>query len=191
MTFPVDLQITTAMLYLGTCICAVLDLFLVFLLVWQLKPEFFRRLRGEVLIITAIFWCGLWFWAIAAFWEKVYQYVFPGWSRWLLPLFQAGLATLATWLSWLLSSRFERLPVLVFLFCGGLWGALTHLWAVNRGIVDKPPMLQGAAPAAAVTIAIFEFIFYWCIIVSAAALTGKTREWIRHRRAARLENEIA
>src|SRR5574341_2154410 len=33
-----------------------------------------------------------------------------------------------------------------------------------------PPALQGANPVAAVVIAIFEFIFYWCIILGVAAL---------------------
>ncbi len=46
----------------------------------------------------------------------------------------------------------------------------THLWAVYRGIVDKPPLLQGVAPAAAVVVAVFEFMFYGCIILSVASL---------------------
>jgi hypothetical protein len=36
---------------------------------------------------------------------------------------------------------------------------LTHTWAVYRGVVDKPPMLQDASPVAAVVIAFFEYIF--------------------------------
>jgi hypothetical protein len=47
---------------------------------------------------------------------------------------------------------------------------LTHLQAVQRGIVDRPPLLQGAAPAAAVVIAFFEFTFYWALCVAIAAL---------------------
>jgi hypothetical protein len=34
----------------------------------------------------------------------------------------------------------------------------------HRGVVSKLPVLQGTSPAAAVVIAFFEFIFYWCII---------------------------
>ena len=37
----------------------------------------------------------------------------------------------------------------------------SHVWAVYMGIVDKPPLLQGASPASAVFIAIFEFVFYF------------------------------
>lgn len=47
---------------------------------------------------------------------------------------------------------------------------ITHLWAVYRGIVDRPPMLQGADPVAAIVIAVFEFMFYWCIMLSVALL---------------------
>jgi hypothetical protein len=57
-------------------------------------------------------------------------------------------------------------PVLSFCLLGGLWGMITHVWAVYLGILDKPPMLQGAGAAAAIVIAAFEFIFYWCIILS-------------------------
>jgi len=35
--------------------------------------------------------------------------------------------------------------------------------AIMRGILEKPSMLQGSNPAAAVVIAAFEFIFYWCV----------------------------
>jgi hypothetical protein len=34
-----------------------------------------------------------------------------------------------------------------FRLLGGLWGMITHVWAVYLGIVDKPPMLQGVAVA--------------------------------------------
>jgi len=43
--------------------------------------------------------------------------------------------------------------------------------------VDKPPMLQGASPVAAVVIAIFEFTFYWCIILSVACLLWRIWQW--------------
>ena len=55
-------------------------------------------------------------------------------------------------------------------FCvfGSLWGMVTHVWAVYRGIVDNPPMLQGTSPVAAVVAAVFEFMLYWCIILGVA-----------------------
>ena len=40
--------------------------------------------------------------------------------------------------------RPRRIPgrsVVNYCLLGGLWGALTHMWAIHRGILDKPPMV--------------------------------------------------
>ena len=57
---------------------------------------------------------------------------------------------------------------------------ITHLFAVSLGIVSKPPALQGAAPVAAVVIAIFEFMFYWCVILSVAVFLYHGWRKMRH-----------
>jgi hypothetical protein len=75
-----------------------------------------------------------------------------------------------------------RLPgnaVVNFCLLGGLWGMITHIWAVARGLVEKPPMLQGVNPVAAVVIAGFEFMFYWCIMLSIASLLLRGWEWLK------------
>jgi hypothetical protein len=71
---------------------------------------------------------------------------------------------------WALALRLKAHATTGYPLFGGLWGACTHLWAVTRGIVTKPPMLQGASPMGAVVIAFFEFTFYWCVILGASAL---------------------
>ena len=71
---------------------------------------------------------------------------------------------------WESAQRFKFHPVIGYSLLGGLWGIGTHIWAVYRGVVEKPPMLQGASPVAAVVIAFFEYIFYWCVILSVAVL---------------------
>jgi hypothetical protein len=67
----------------------------------------------------------------------------------------------------------------------GIWswaiGSLTHIWAVHRGIVTKPPMLQGASPLAAVVMAFFEFMFYWCTILVLAKMIDWTRTRLQNR----------
>ena len=68
-----------------------LDLILVPTLIWQIKPAMFQRMRSALILATAIFWTRLWFWVIGSFWEMVYHHFFPGWSRWLIPFYQAGL----------------------------------------------------------------------------------------------------
>jgi hypothetical protein len=57
---------------------------------------------------------------------------------------------------------------------------ITHLFAVSIGIVSKPPVLQGAAPVSAVVFAIFEFMFYWCVILSVTTLLNSF--WLRLRK---------
>ena len=53
--------------------------------------------------------------------------------------------------------------------CWEDYGAvITHIWAIYRGILDKPPLLQGASPVAASIMPFFEFVFYWCIILGVA-----------------------
>ena len=56
---------------------------------------------------------------------------------------------------------------------------ITHIWAIYRGILAKPPMLQGVSPVAAAIMPIFEFIFYWCIILSVAWLLQHSWQWTR------------
>jgi hypothetical protein len=115
------------------------------------------------------------------FWEPVYQYVFPDWSRWFIPPVYALFFGLISLLFWWLALRLSGNPVLGFLLLGGLWGSLTHVWAISRGILDKPPMLQGASPWAAIVLPFFEFIFYWCIIL--AVSTFVYSQWTRVRAA--------
>ena len=159
------------MLWLGALIFALIDIIFVAILVRKLKLSVFRRLKWTLVVTTAIFWCLLWLILVSyMFWEPVYRYVFPGWARWLIPpvygLFFGGVALLIWWLA-------LRLPghgVINFFILGGLWGMITHIWAVYRGILDKPPLLQGASPVAAVIMPIFEFVFYWCVILSITTL---------------------
>src|SRR5574341_1546938 len=108
-------------------------------------------------------------WVLASFWDSVYHYLFPAWARPFLPFFFGLLSAAMALGFWWGATRLSINPILTFCLFGGLWGMVTHLWAVYRGIVNKPPALQGANPVAAVVIAIFEFIFYWCLILGLAA----------------------
>jgi hypothetical protein len=66
---------------------------------------------------------------------------------------------------WVIALRVKWNPVPTYCLLGGALGSLTHIRAVQLGVVTKPPMLQGASPLAAVVIAFFEFMFYWCTIL--------------------------
>jgi hypothetical protein len=177
---PLGSKITSETLWLGTFIFAAIDAEFISILAWRINPVTFRRFKWALGITTAIFWCALWTWGLVIFWDSIYRYVFPVWAHWLIPptfgLLYAGICLLFWWLA-------LRLPgnaVANFWFLGGLWGMITHLFAVSIGIVNKPPVLQGAAPTAAVIFAIFEFMLYWCIILSVAVLLHHGWRKLRH-----------
>ena len=167
---PPGYKITSETLWLGTIIFAAIDVFFVLILAWRVNPATFRRLKWLLAITTAIFFCGIWTWGFINFWDSIYHYVFPAWAHWLIPptfgLLYAGISLLYWWLA----VRLRGNAVVNFCLLGGLWGMITHLFAVSIGIVSKPPALQGAAPVAAVVFAIFEFMFYWCVILSMTTL---------------------
>lgn len=167
---PPDIKITTELLYQGTLVFALADAVFVSLLVWRMKEETFRRLKWPLSIVAALVWLGIWSWAIGNFWGTVYSYVFPAWARTWIPWFAFTTAGIVTLALWQLTARIRWNAILTFCLMGGLIGSLTHIWAVFRGIVTKPPILQGASPLGAVVIAFFEYIFYWCVILTLAGV---------------------
>jgi hypothetical protein len=167
---PPGFKITTEMLWSGTLIFAVIDVLFIPILAWRIHPVTFRRFKWTLAVMTAIFWGSLWNWVLANFWDSVYHYVFPAWARWFIPPVYGLLFAGVGLLFWRLALRLRRNAAATFCLLWGVWGMITHLFAVSVGIVDRPPVLQGAAPAAAVIIAIFEFIFYGCVILSLAVL---------------------
>lgn len=174
---PTDIKITTELLYQGALVFALMDVVYVWLLVWRTKNESFRRMKWSLVLAAALIWWGIWSWAIGNFWETVYVYVFPVWGRAWIPViafFAAGAVALGLWT---ITNRSRWNPVLVYCLLGGALGTLTHIWAVIRGIVTRPPMLQGASPLAAVVIAFFEYMFYWCTIL----VLAKIMDWIQLR----------
>ncbi len=168
-----EIKVTTSMLLTGTLLFALIDILIVPLLAWRIHPGFFRRLKWIQAIVAWVVWTGIWQWAIGGYWESVYFYAFPAWSRaWIPPGF--GLFNLAIGLGLrALAARIRNHPVIGYCLLSGVWGSLTHIWAVLRGVVEKPPMLQGASPVAAVTIAFFEYMLYWSLILGLSALILK------------------
>jgi hypothetical protein len=174
-----DIRVTTELLYKGALLFALMDAVFISLLVWRVKEETFRRLKWLFVIAAALVWFGIWSWAIGNFWETVYAYVFPPWAQTWTPwiaFVTAGVVALALWT---LSLRVKGKPVLTYCLLGGVLGSLTHLWAVYRGVVTKPPMLQGASPLGAVIFAFFEYILYWCVILTFALILDWTRNKLK------------
>ncbi len=177
---PPGVKITTDVLWLGTLIFAGIDAVFIPILAWRINPALFRRIKWALGITTAIFWSSLWTWGLVNFWDSVYRYVFPSWAHWIIPPIFGLLYAAISFLFWWLALRLRGNAVVTFCLFGGLWGLITHLFAVSIGIVSKPPALQGAAPVAAVVFAIFEFMLYWCVILSIAALLHLGWRKMRH-----------
>lgn len=172
---PADFKITTELLYKGALAFALMDLIYIPLLAWRVREEAFRSMKWSLVIAAAWVWFGIWSWAIGNFWESVYSYVFPAWARTWVPWIAFSAAGAVALGLWALATRNPVSSIMSFCLMGGTLGSLTHIWAVQRGIVSKPPLLQGASPLAAVVFAFFEYMFYWCVILTLA----RAMDWLR------------
>jgi len=164
MNVPDDLRVTTEILWQAAIYFAVIDIVLITILHRIIKPKDLLELKWVLMIVMAIFFFLL-FGSIVSivFWDSVYSYVFPLWARWIIPaVYGICFSLVGLFFRWL-AFRLHTNPVIAFCLLGGVWGFLTHLLAIQRGILEKPPMLQGCSSISALTIATFEFIFYWSI----------------------------
>jgi hypothetical protein len=171
-----DLKVTSEILWRGALLFVVIDLVFVPILFKIVKPADFFKMKWSLVIIMALFFFFLFGFIVSfLFWDSVYSYVFPSWARWIIPPIYGLLFSMAGLFFWWIGSRSSKGQVIIFCLLGGLWGVITHILAISRGILDKPPMLIGASPVAALTIAAFEFIFYWCICLTITRLIFNLR----------------
>jgi hypothetical protein len=162
-----DLKVTTEILWRGALLFALIDLFLVSVIIKIVKPSDLFKMKWPLVVVIAIFFTFLFgFITSFLFWDSVYSYVFPSWARWIIPPLYGLLFSLVGLFFWWIACHSPRGQVTIFCLMGGLWGVITHILAIYRGILDKPPMLKGASPIAALAIAAFEFVFYWCICLT-------------------------
>lgn len=164
------LRATTSLLWRATILLSVVAAALAPLVVKMVPRERFAKLKTHVVGATFLVWLAIWSVMVVAYWQSVYAYFFPAWSRWALPVFMAIGFAAASSVLWHLACRFERWPAVAFLLLGAMLGPVTHTWAVLRGIVMKPPLLQGASPVAAISISAPEFAIYFTIILYLAAI---------------------
>jgi hypothetical protein len=159
-----DIKVTTDILWKGAIFFALIDIVLIIILYKLIKPSDLFKMKWRLVILMALFFCML-FGAIVSivFWDSVYSYVFPSWMRWIIPPVYGVVFALIGLFFWWLAFRLPSNPVVNFCILGGFWGLTTHILAILRGILEKPPMLQGTSSISALTIATFEFIFYWSI----------------------------
>lgn len=172
-----EIKVTTEILLKGALIFALIDIVFVTILTKLIKPEDLYRMKWKLVVFMAFFFCIL-FGAIVSiiFWDSVYSYVFPKWARWIIPPSYGLLFATIGLFFWWLAFRLPTNAVMNFCILGGLWGITTHIWAIYHGILEKPPRLQGASQVAAIIIATFEFIFYWCVCLGLISLLEHIRK---------------
>lgn len=167
-----NIKITTQMLLQGAFFFALVDVFYLPLLSLGIKPPFFKQIKWNLVLVSGLVWVAIWISVLSYFWDSVYHYVFPLWSRPWIPFAFGSLMAGVSFFFWTYAKEKTHFPVITFCLFGGFWGICTHTWAIFRGIMTRPPMLQGASPLAALLLAFFEFTFYWCVITTIAALPG-------------------
>jgi hypothetical protein len=171
-----DIKVTSEILWKGAMIFALIDIVFVYTLTRLIKPDYLLRMKWRLVIIMFLFFFILFGSLVSIiFWDSVYSYVFPSWARWIIPPAYGLLFSLVGLFFWWLAFRLPKNPVMNFCILGGFWGIISHVLAIQRGILEKPPMLQGASPIAALTIAAFEFIFYWCLCLGLTKLSELLR----------------
>lgn len=142
----------------------------VLLLAWRIKPARFRQLTWALAGASAIFWSILWIAVLWAYWDLCYRHIFPGWAGYLAPSY--GLLYAGVGLAfWWLALRLPGNAIVSFCLLGGLKSVPEHLWAIyGLGTLDKVPAFLGISPASVLVFAVFEYIFYWSIVLSIAVL---------------------
>jgi hypothetical protein len=167
---PSDIHVTSAALWKGTVIGVVIDSIFVIVLLRLVTAEKFRQLKWPLVISSGIFWAVMWLVVgCIVYWDAAYSYVFPAWARWYIPPAYGVLFAVIAWLIWWAAVSRRGNPLLTYFLLGGAVGTITHIWAIYRGLLDKPPMLQGVSPLSATVFPFFEFLFYWCVILTLAS----------------------
>jgi hypothetical protein len=175
MTAP---HLTTGLMWTAALIAAIFDIFLLALVGRMVGRERFIRAKWPVAGLTTLFFGAVWTFAMwGSWWELAYQYVFPGWARWMVPPVYGPMFGAVALALWWLARRAPRLPGVAFCLLGGLVSLPGHMWAFyGRGMLEKVPLLRGVSDVSALVFGIFEFTAYFSLILLAASLVQRSRE---------------
>lgn len=162
--------VTSALLWRGALIAAVIDIPLLALAAKGVPAALFARLGWYLGASAAVVYVVIWgVVASGVYWDQVYGHLFPAWARWWLPLVYGAAYGGTALLFWSASRRAGRWPALWFCLLGGLVSVPGHAWGIGRGLLTVP-LLEQASMASALVFGVFEFIVYWCVILWLAVL---------------------
>jgi hypothetical protein len=158
-------RVTSDLLWRATLIAMLIDASLLILVARRVSSELFCKLKwhlaGAAFVVYAVLWGAF---GSVYFWDSVYKAIFPGWSRWLLPVGYGllfGALAVAFWRASILAARWQAVW---FSLLGGLVSLVGHGIGISRGLL-RVPLLAEASAVSALVFGVFEFIFYWYAIV--------------------------
>lgn len=166
-----DLSISSGRFWLSAAVMAVVDVIFIAILVWMVKPSRFRELRWTLVGAAAVLWSSFAVFLVSAFWDSYYRYFYPGWFHSggvlvFVPLVFGSVAWAFHWLA----LRLPGNPIVTFSLLCGAESVLEHLWGIYGLRILEIPLLQGSSPASILAFCFPEYIFYWCVVISIAAL---------------------
>ncbi len=171
---PSNIRVTSTDFWMATTVAIAMDLVLLGVLVWQVRPSSCRHLGPVLTIVSGILWGGFGCVLVWVFWDLYYRYLFPDWVRWVIPLNAILYGAIGLGLWWL-SGKPRGGRVLAFCMLGGLAGVLEHLLGISwLGVLEKVPFLKGVDPQPLLVFAFFEYVLYWGIVLGAAVLVERT-----------------
>lgn len=153
-------------LWRATVVAVLIDAPYLILIARWVSSELFSKLKwylvGGAFVVYAVLWGTF---GSVYYWDTVYKAIFPAWFRWLLPLVYGlffGALALAFWRMSILMPKWQ---VVWFSLLGGLVSLVGHGIGISRGLL-RVPLLAEVSVVSALVFGVFEFIFYWCVIVS-------------------------
>jgi hypothetical protein len=170
------MQVRSADLWVVAAVTAAVDLLLAVALIKTVSRGLFRRSLAWLIACGMSFWCVLLTAAGWGYWDECYGLIFPTWVRWVVPLYGLLVGAVLGPLFWWAARRLPGHPVLPFIALAGLHSLPGHLRGIYaEDLLERCAMLAGVTPASALVFGIFEFIFYWSVVLGLAALATTLR----------------
>jgi hypothetical protein len=156
---------TSELLWRAALVAALVDIPLLITIARRVSTDLFRRLKWYLAASACAVYAALWgtFGSIY-FWESVYSAIFASWFRWCLPVAYGllfGTLAIAFWRASIIAPRWQAVW---FTVLGGLVSIVGHSIGIRRGLL-RVPLLSQVSALSALAFGVFEFMFYWCVII--------------------------
>jgi len=176
---PTDNPVTNSDVWGSTAAFAIIGILLLLPLLFLFPEADFMQSPRAMIAASGIFWGLLSVIAFRAFWGLYYQHFYPSWVR-PLALLNIFLYAVFSLIMWFMANSVNTVPVLVFIFLGGIEGLLEHIIGVyGLRVLEKVPVFNTLDAGPVLIFSFFEYIVYWSIVAwLAVALTKLVPQWL-------------